>query len=103
MPDGRRVALSTRVSEDMAAQVDRARGSLTRSAWVEQAIREALFADSKMPGTRSPSGPRPPGRVQAPATVISRRPSARRQADCPHPRARVVKGLCGACGTGGLG
>jgi hypothetical protein len=106
MPDGRRVALSTRVSEATAAALDEARGAMSRSAALDAAI--AMWVAAK-PAHQSHPAPAAPGidivtddRMPAGRAALAPR-AAKSRAGCPHPRARVVKGLCGACGTGGLG
>jgi hypothetical protein len=108
MEDGRRVTIGARVSERMAADIDRARGTASRSAWVEQAIREALHAASKVPGgipvsviadDRVPRGTAAlVGPGLKPGVIRNVTPGI----PCSHPKARVIKGYCGACGTGGL-
>ena len=48
--------------------------------------------------TAEPSGPtteKQPKRAQAQESP----PGSARSAGCPHPKARILKGLCGACGT----
>lgn len=81
--EGKRVAITAKVSEDTADAIDLARGSLSRSEWLRQLIEQGLA------GT-------PAGRPE-PAALESLRAS--RREDCPHPKARVHKGFCGACGT----
>ena len=86
-PEGKRVTICARFSEAQAAEVDVARGTMSRSEWVRLA---ALAAAE---------------RQRPPAGSIDRQAEAVRQnrraanGDCPHPKARINKGLCGACGT----
>jgi len=67
--------VQVRVPGDLLARLDEARSEVPRSAWIVAAIEHAL-------------GP------AAPAKAARQCP--------PHPKGRVLKGLCGACGTGGL-
>lgn len=71
-PDGKRVTICAKFSEAEAAQIDTARGLVTRSQW----LRSAALAAGAI-----------------------RRSRAAAPGDCPHPKARVIKGFCGACGT----
>jgi hypothetical protein len=85
-PDGKRVTICAKFSEAQAAAIDAARGHMMRSEW----LRHAALAEAE--------------RQQAPAGHVDRQAEAVRQnlaaarGDCPHPKARVNKGLCGACG-----
>jgi hypothetical protein len=46
MPEGKRIPISFKISEPVAAEIDKARGSLTRAAWIQGAIDKALAADA---------------------------------------------------------
>ena len=110
MAEGRRITVSAKVSEDDAALIDArcAASGLTRSAWLQSLVAASLAgvaegrpvlrmrvrADPGMPaGTAALASP---GRHAVAVTGLG-------SAECPpHPKARVIKGMCGACGTGGL-
>jgi len=78
-PEGKRVVIPVRVSEPKAAAIDAARGDTARSVWVEGAI------DAELARLDAASRPAPAVRQGKPD-------------DCPHPKARVIKGFCYACG-----
>ena len=86
-PEGKRVTMSAKFSEAQAAEIDTARGHMDRSEW----LRLAALAAAE--------------RQRAPAGRVDRQVEAVREnriaagSDCPHPKARINKGLCGACGT----
>lgn len=84
MTDARRTLFAIKLSISEAALCDQARGDLPRSEWG----RSALLAAA---GAEVPAGTRKRGAPVKPLT-----------ADCTHPKSRVHRGLCGACGTGGL-
>lgn len=77
-PEGKHETISARVTEQDAAEIDRLRGGLTRSAWFESLIQAELI--------RARNAEARLKRDQQPAD------------DCPHPPARRQKGLCMACG-----
>ena len=91
--------------------VDLARGDVSRSEWLRTV---ALAAAGKPAATREemdtflrarypvPDG-KPAARVPAgkPGSPPGRVPF-RSPEPCPHPKARVHRGFCGCCGTGGL-
>jgi hypothetical protein len=79
-PDGKRVLMAAKVSEPVAAAVDAARGMQTRSAWIQDAIAAKLAGEVK-------TAPAVPARAVSAPYV------------CPHPKARVIKGRCWACGA----
>jgi hypothetical protein len=99
-PDGRRKTWGTRLSEDESARADSARGELDRSAWIRGFILGAIGPPREVPAELGIVDARPADPVQAVQAVMrqlpERRPAAR---DCPHPKTRVMKGLCQACGT----
>jgi hypothetical protein len=99
MADGKRVTFGVKVSEALAAQIDAARGDVSRSAWLEAAARGRLAGAA--PVTEKRAAPvRQPSRV-VPAPKF-REPAAPREADrkpCRHEH--VVKGWCNECKTGG--
>ena len=79
-------------------QLDEARGSTSRSEWVRSLILRNL-------GNSVPVSKEDARLVQAVPDAdldAARRHTGARTAKCPHPRARRSKGLCMACGTGGL-
>jgi hypothetical protein len=101
MPDGKRVTIAVKVSESDAARIDAQRGDLSRSRWMQEAIRGRLGCLPVV--TVSPGVAVLAGR-QAPFAdpVISAVPESLARitpAPCPHPKARILKGLCNACGT----
>ena len=77
----KRVVFNVRVSEDTAAAIDKARGGQSRSAWVADAIDAALTG---------------PGLMLGEEIIPARKVKA--AGACPHPKARVIKNFCYACG-----
>jgi hypothetical protein len=79
------------VPETVLAAVDEIRGDESRSAWILGAIglRLSPLAEA-VAAVIEPA---------IPAAVLTDRPSVQ---VCKHPKARVLKGFCGNCGTGGL-
>lgn len=75
--NGRRVGISAKFSEAEAAGIDAARGATSRGVWLREVALAALGGVSA-----------PPGAADGPVPVVR----------CAHPKARVIKGLCGACG-----
>ena len=84
-PEGKRVVIPVRVSEPKAAAIDKARGETPRSVWVEAAIDERLERLGQAEYEHQ--------------MAAARRLESRDRTGCPHPKARINKGLCGACGT----
>jgi hypothetical protein len=88
--------------------------ALTEEFYRGLAVAEGLLAEPGKPvldpaaypdGGRAPTQTvkrRRPGGAPVAAELARERSQDRRAADCPHPKARVSKGMCGACGTGGL-
>lgn len=72
MPAGaaRTVTVTVRLTGAEAADVDRARGAQARADWIRGTALEAARPQRREPGKACP----------------------------PHPKRRVLKGLCGACG-----
>lgn len=99
-PDGRRVAVSFKLTETEAELVDSLRGGTERSVWLREAAMVVAHAkrDSGIPKPyRDPYAdrrPRPARLTQGTDTDPTEDAG-----DCPHPKARVLKGLCNACGT----
>lgn len=81
---GKNVVFNVRVSEETAQAIDKARAGQSRSAWVADVIDAELAA-----GTEPP--------VELRSKSQQRRVAAE-SGKCPHPRARVIKGFCYACG-----
>lgn len=83
--------VQVRVPETVLAAVDEIRGDESRSAWILGAIglRLSPLAEA-VAAVIEPA---------IPATVLTDRPAVQ---VCKHPKARVLKGFCGNCGTGGL-
>ena len=69
--------------------VDLARGDVSRSEWLRTVALTAAGQPVGKPAARAPAGQpgSPPGRVPF------------RPEPCPHPKARVLKSFCGACGS----
>lgn len=86
-PDGRRVHMNVKFSEAEAELIDAARGIEDRGTWLRRA---ALAAAERQ---RQPAGT-----IDRQAAAV-RENLAAAQGDCPHPPARINKGLCSACGT----
>lgn len=78
--------MTLRLDVETVDQIDQARGSRTRHGWIEDAIVSALAVGR--------------GEQVIPAEVVKTagRPAHRGTDTCPHPRARVIKGFCYACG-----
>ena len=97
-PDGRRVIFGIKLSEGEAAAADKARGGVPRSEWGRSLIIAALaFAERPDPARPRRAAPRLPSEAEKDAArTIGRRMNGEQ---CPHPKARVIKGYCGACGT----
>lgn len=91
-PAGKRVTICIKVSEQDAAVIDQARGARSRSDWGREALLEHAVP-------RRPARPRSPARVVTAAALAKDRAQDQRESDCPHPKARIAKGLCNACGT----
>lgn len=81
---GKNVVFNVRVSEETAQAIDQARAGQARSAWVAEAIDAALAAGGDPP-------------VEFRSKSQQRRVAAE-SGKCPHPRGRVIKGFCYACG-----
>lgn len=78
--------MSARVSEAEAQLIDAARGIEERGVWLRRA---ALAAAERQ---------RPPaGHADRQAEACGQNLAAAR-GDCSHPKARVIKGFCYACG-----
>jgi hypothetical protein len=85
--EGKRHTICTKLSDSELEAVETARGSMERSEWVRLALLVAIERD------------RPPaGGIDRQAGAV-RENLAALKGDCPHPPARINKGLCGACGT----
>jgi hypothetical protein len=85
--DGKRITLSTKVSEDKAAAVDAKRGSLTRAAYLEALIDADLTpAPTLKPQRRSSA----PARRAAPVAAELARERARGQRESDAGDARSV-------------
>lgn len=66
------------------------------NSFIVAAIEEKLDrrgSDSTTPPATARKG------ATTPASVSPQRHVVGAAADCPHPKARVIKGFCGACGT----
>ena len=106
MADGRRVVVGVRLSEATAGLLDEVRGDVSRSAWVEAALRGALEQAGGVPAGGKRAVPVVSQRKARAASAVPepvfREPSASREPDrkpCKHEH--VVKGWCNECKTGG--
>ena len=83
--------MGAKFSDTEAEAVDLARGDTSRSEWLRTVALAAAGKPVNLPvGARAPAGqPGPP-----PGRVPFREPEP-----CPHPKARVHKSFCGACGS----
>lgn len=79
MAVSKRVIIPVRVPEDVAQKIDSARGGQSRSGWVSDLI-DAALTETDAPPKKTNDAPK------------------ERRSGCPHPRARVIKGFCYACG-----
>ena len=115
---GKRCSVGLKVSEAVFAAIEAARGETPRALWLEGLIDAELArvaglprVAARLPQRRAPRPSaagsagtvtfQPPGEdpvVTAEVPPAPRR-SAKAKGGCPHPKARIVKGLCGACGT----
>jgi hypothetical protein len=86
-PEGKHVTMSGRFTEAEAAEIDAARGIEDRSVFVRRAVLAAV--ERQQP---------PAGSTDRQAEAVKQNHAAR-LGDCPHPKARINKGLCCACGT----
>lgn len=95
---GRRVHVNVMLSEAEAALVDSVRGGVARGPWMREA---AIEAARRRPGIPEP-GKRDSGTPERGGKRDSGIPASRNgagAAECPpHPKGRVLKGLCGTCG-----
>ena len=116
MDDGKRVALSTRVSETAAAALDAARGTMSRSAALGAALSMWLAAQNgARPRQRAAANPGRGGQQAIISDVMTRHPDgtprkktrstpaaplpAGKRVRCPHPGTRVIGGWCPQCGA----
>ena len=86
-PEGKRHTICTKLSDSELEAIEAARGSTDRSEWVRLALLAAAERQQPFPG----SADRQAGAVRENLAAL--------KGDCPHPSARINKGLCGACGT----
>lgn len=99
-PEGKRVTVCMKVSEQKAAAIDTARGERNRSEWLEQAAdlmlgqRPLLIEDEPPPVAFFDERD-----LAVIASYEDQVPLDATGEPCAHPKARVIKGLCGACGT----
>lgn len=57
--------LELRITEELLAQIDAARGDVSRTRWVERALEKALGAEEHVPERAVPAPPRASGVVRA--------------------------------------
>lgn len=86
-PEGKRHTICTKLSDAELEVIETARGHVERSEWVRLTL--LAQAERQIP---------PAGTVDREAGAVRQNLAALR-GDCPHPKARINKGLCGACGT----
>lgn len=80
--------VSFRLTGAEAEQLDQQRGKATRSDWAREVLLARLRGKEDQASVALPPMPR----VRVPGIDATGQ-------DCPHPKARNMKGLCGACGT----
>lgn len=111
-PDGHRIHVNIKLSDAEAAAIDAARGTTERGPWMREAAlavarrdpgipRLTNFGTSVKPGTvTAVSVRREDGEIKvSAASAVNVTPGEPAPKTCPpHPKARVNKGLCGACG-----
>ena len=100
----KRPVLSARIDADLKAWAlaEAKRPGVTLGAVVDEALADlrAKRAQVNHVVDRSSSRSRKPRTdVASPAPLAAANPEQPGDPDCPHPKARVHKGLCGACGT----
>jgi hypothetical protein len=88
--DGRRVPLSTRVSDKTFARLEKARGSMSVSAALNAAV--SMWLDAKEGSAPAPAPRSRPTPVAAEAPQESVTATA-----CKHPKGDVIKGRCRRC------
>jgi hypothetical protein len=84
----RTVRITVNLTPALTAQLDR---YAEENRWTRSTA-AAVLIERGLPGEAEPSADRA-ARTAGPS---SQDPA---QADCPHPAARIHRGLCGACGT----
>ncbi len=97
-PEGKRVTICAKFSEAQAAEIDAARGSMDRSEWLRLAALAAA-GRQRTPARKPRTGTAPAVTFTAPLDSPNARIALGVDPDCPHPKARINKGLCGNCGT----
>jgi hypothetical protein len=82
--------MGAKFSDAEVEAVDLARGDTSRSEWLRTAALAAAGKPARSPAGKPVNLPdvRPPGRVPF-----------REPVPCSHPKARVHKNFCGACGS----
>jgi hypothetical protein len=97
-------ARHVRVSDDLwdaARRCAEAEGE-TMTAVIVSSLRsyvEMVMAESAAAAPAPAARPGAPLLIPAPPAVAPEPAGRRQPGPCPHPQARVHKGLCGACGT----
>ena len=94
--DAKDVTMSARFTDAEAAQIDAARGATDRSVWLRQAALASLGA--KEPAQVKTGARRGAKPAAAPPEPPLPRPKKATGECPPHPKGRVNKGFCGACG-----
>jgi hypothetical protein len=98
-----KVQLHLRVQPEVAELIDACRGPATRNAYASMILERELSRrnDSAAAATRAAASA--PGKPTVTVTEAELGPGIPwhepPEADCHHPAARVIKGLCRACGT----
>jgi hypothetical protein len=89
--------LGVRLTDQVAAAVDRARGTMTRSAWLQDLITREL---ARLDGPAVPVTVIADKRIPAgTATLGSGTRNIVRRESCHHPANRRIGHYCAACGT----
>lgn len=89
--------VQVRIPDPVLAAVDEARSDESRSQWILGAI--GLRLSPLAEAVAEITAPGPDTGPPISAAILTDQPAVQ---VCKHPKARVLRGFCGACGTGGL-
>jgi len=97
-PDSKRVLVAFRISESQAAQIDAARGALSRAAWAQGLVARAC--ERMLAQARQDVQDKAQQSLARAVAVIatSAAPGLELDAPCPHPSQSVTDGVCQLCG-----
>lgn len=96
-----KVQLHLRVRPEIVRLLDICRGAATRNAYAAMVLENELHQIGSRPApTEAPAQRQPPADAEpGPGIPAIPDPPGTPAANCTHPKARVLKGLCRACGT----